>query len=225
MWAGWKHITKLDPDKYLPRERYKDVLESGTDAVIVGGTQNITREKVEFVLKMLEGSKIPVVLEPASREVVVLEGIDFLFIPSVLNSRSVDWVLRKHYEWVELWKRSYGSIPWEKVVGEGYIVLNPDSAVAKVTRADAQISAERAAAIAELADQYLGFPIVYIEYSGRFGDPKLVEAVSRCVKRAKLFYGGGINSREKAKVMSRYAAIVVGNIVYEDFDKYLETIV
>ncbi len=215
----------MDPDKYLPRERYRDVLESGTDAIIVGGTQNITREKVEFVLKMLSGSRIPVVLEPASREVVVLEGIDFLFIPSVLNSRSVEWVLKKHYEWVEFWKKRHGYVPWKRVVGEGYIVLNPDSAVAKLTSAEAQIPAERAAAIAELADQYLGFPIVYIEYSGKFGDPKLVEAVSKCVRRAKLFYGGGINSREKAKVMSRYATIVVGNVVYEDFDRYLETIV
>ena len=108
-------------------------------------------------------------------------------------------------------------IPWDLVVPEAYIVLNPDSSVGRVTRAICNIPAEDVAAYATVADKYFKFPIVYLEYSGTFGDPEIVKAASEAVEDAVLYYGGGINSGEKAAEMAKYAdTIVVGNAVYDN---------
>jgi phosphoglycerol geranylgeranyltransferase len=49
-----------------------------------------------------------------------------------------------------------------------------------------------------------------------YGDPKVLRAVSEAIDSATLYYGGGINSAEKAAEMAKYAdTIVVGNAVYE----------
>jgi len=57
---------------------------------------------------------------------------------------------------------------------------------------------------------------VYIEYSGTFGDPAVVKAASEAIDKSILYYGGGINSADKAAQMGKYAdTIVVGNAVYD----------
>ena len=102
------------------------------------------------------------------------------------------------------------------VVPEAYIVLNPDSAVGRVTRADCGIGPREVSAYATCAERYFRFPIVYLEYSGMYGDPAVVKAASEVIDKSILYYGGGINSAQKAAEMSRYAdTIVVGNAVYE----------
>jgi phosphoglycerol geranylgeranyltransferase len=78
------------------------------------------------------------------------------------------------------------------------------------------IGADDVAAYTAVADRYFHFPIVYIEYSGTYGDPDVVRAASEALDKSVLYYGGGINSAERAAQMSRYAdTIVVGNAVYE----------
>ena len=95
-------------------------------------------------------------------------------------------------------------------------MLNPDSSVGKVTKALTDLKPDEVAAYATVADQYFHFPIVYIEYSGRYGNPEVVKAVSEALDKSILYYGGGINSAEKAAEMSAYAdTIVVGNAVYD----------
>jgi phosphoglycerol geranylgeranyltransferase len=109
-----------------------------------------------------------------------------------------------------------GKIPWEMVIPEAYIVLNPDSSVGKVTKAVCDLNAAEVAAYTTVADRYFRFPVVYLEYSGTFGDPAVVKAASEAIDKSVLYYGGGINSAEKAAQMSKYAdTIVVGNAVYD----------
>jgi phosphoglycerol geranylgeranyltransferase len=220
-WKHWVHVTKLDPDKVLPPGTLEAVATSGTDALMLSGTQNVTRENLQALLREVLPYDLPVVVEPASPESVVTEGISYLFVPSVINSPDVQWVVGKHTQWA-----LHYPIPWELVVPEAYIVLNPRSAVGRVTRAISTLSPREVSAHATCAERYFCFPIVYIEYSGMYGDPAVVRAASDAVQDAILYYGGGIDSAERAAEMARYAdTIVVGNAVYEKgIDRLRETV-
>lgn len=219
--ADWSHITKLDPDKELSEEVADGIAGSGTDAVVVGGTQGVTRAKARAFLSTLDGVGVPVVVEPSNPANVVRGGKDLL-VPTVLNAGSVDWVVGAHKEWV----RVEEDIVWSSVHAEGYIVMNPDSAVGRVTEAATDIEPEEAAAYAKVAEMYFGLPVVYVEYSGTFGDTEVVEAVSNAVERATLFYGGGVDSYDKAHEMARYAdCVVVGDVAHEKgLDALRETV-
>jgi phosphoglycerol geranylgeranyltransferase len=210
-WKNWVHVTKLDPDRQLTPEAVAEVATSGTDALMISGTLNITRENVSILRRQLEEYGLPLVVEPAGPEAVIFEGVEFLFVPSVMNSTDIRWIVGKHWEWVKSQK-----VDWEKVVPEAYIVLNPDSSVGKVTKSICNLSPADVAAYTSVADRYFHFPIVYIEYSGIYGDPAVVRAASAALDQAVLYYGGGIDSASRAAEMIQYAdTIVVGNAVYE----------
>ncbi len=212
-WKDWVHVTKLDPDKQLKPGDIDAIAASGTDALMLSGTLNVTKENLAELLKQVKAYDLPLVMEPAGPEAVLTQGIDYIFVPSVLNSQDVQWIVGKHRMWVQ---HQTGKIPWESIVPEAYIVLNPDSAVGKLTKAICTLKPEEVAAYTAVADHYFHFPIVYIEYSGTFGDPEVVKAASNALDKAILYYGGGINSAEKAAQMSKYAdTIVVGNAVYD----------
>jgi phosphoglycerol geranylgeranyltransferase len=210
-WKSWVHVTKLDPDRPFSPGLVEGVATSGTDAIILSGTLNVTPENLARLLSAVKDHGLPLVIEPAGPEAVRFEGIDLVFVPSVLNSGDSRWIVGKHQEWV-----MKQQVHWEKVVPEAYVVLNPDSAVGQVTRANCALGPREVAAYASLADRYFRFPIVYIEYSGAYGDPAVVKAASDALHDAHLYYGGGIVSGKQAAEMSRYAdTIVVGNAVYE----------
>ncbi len=212
-WKDWVHVTKLDPDKQLKPGDIDAIAASGTDALMLSGTLNVTQENLSALQKQVKAYDLPLVMEPATPDAVLLQGIDFVFVPSVMNTTDVQWIVGKHRTWVQMQK---GRIPWEFIVPEAYIVLNPDSSVGRVTRALCDLKAEEVAAFASVADHYFHFPIVYIEYSGIYGNPGVVKAASEAIDKSVLYYGGGINSAEKAAQMSRYAdTIVVGNAVYD----------
>lgn len=211
-WKNWAHVTKLDPDKHLANGAIEGVATSGTDAILLSGTLNVTPENLAELREQVEGYGIPLVVEPADPSGAVFDGVDMLFVPSVLNSPDSRWVVGKHQQWA----LQSPDIPWDRVVPEAYVVLNPASAVGRVTKAVCDLAPAAVAAYARAAEHYFHFPIVYIEYSGTYGDPAVVKAASEAVDDAVLYYGGGIDSAEKAAEMGQYAdTIVVGNAVYE----------
>jgi len=224
MWRKWRHITKLDPARKISDENLKIVATSGTDALLIGGTLDVTQEKVVDLLKRLRPYDIVKVQEPSDAANVVFEDVDYLFVPSIINSVDPRWMIGLHAEWIRGLMSKYGSLPWNKIHGEAYIVLNPNSSVGITTKAKTNLSIDEAVAYAVCADRYMHFPIVYLEYSGTYGNPKLVEAVRRNLSEAHLFYGGGIDSKEKAREMAKCATIIVGNIVYSDIKKYNQTL-
>jgi phosphoglycerol geranylgeranyltransferase len=212
-WKDWVHVTKLDPDKQLKAGDIEAIATSGTDALMLSGTLNVTEENLSALLKEVKAYNLPLVMEPAGPEAVLTKEIDYVFVPSVMNTSDVMWLVGKHKAWVQMHS---GKIPWKYIVPEAYIVLNPNSSVGKVTKAKCDLKAEEVAAYTAVADNYFHFPIVYIEYSGTFGNPEIVKAASEAIDKSVLYYGGGINSAEKAAQMGKYAdTIVVGNAVYD----------
>ncbi|HOX34732.1 MAG TPA: phosphoglycerol geranylgeranyltransferase [Methanoregulaceae archaeon] len=212
-WKDWVHVTKLDPDKQLRAGDIDAIAASGTDALMLSGTLNVTEDNLAALLKQVKSYGLPLVMEPAGPEAVLTQGIDLVFVPSVMNTTDVQWIVGKHRIWVQQQGRK---IAWDRIVPEAYIVLNPDSSVGKVTKAICTLKPDEVAAYTAVADRYFHFPIVYIEYSGTYGDPAAVKAASAAIDHAVLYYGGGINSAEKAAEMGRYAdTIVVGNAVYD----------
>lgn len=222
-WKKWRHVTKLDPDKRITKKDVAQIVDSGTDAIMVSGTQNITKENVASLVNMLAEYSIPKVLEPAGTP-GMRDDLDFIFIPSVFNTKNSKWLVGAHKDFLRDNVINY----WDKIIPEAYIILNPYSAVAIVTRAQAGLDIKNAAAYAEVAERFFSFPIVYVEYSGTFGNPELVKAVREKLHKSVLYYGGGIDSREKAEAMAKYAdTIVVGNAVYAKggVEKLKETII
>jgi heptaprenylglyceryl phosphate synthase len=47
----WKHVMKLDPDKKISEKNLEKIIGSGSDALMVSGTQNVTRRNVEKILR------------------------------------------------------------------------------------------------------------------------------------------------------------------------------
>jgi len=219
-WQDWNHITKLDPDKPITESALETVIESGTDAIMISGTQNITGNSVSHLISLLNDYEIPKIIEPATPDAVIYDAVDYLFVPLVLNTGDLKWIVGKHVDWI-----MNHTIQWSEVVPEAYIVLNPDSAVGKLTKSNTALNTEEVIAHAQYAEKYLRIPIVYIEYSGTYGDPELLKRLSEVLDEASLFYGGGIDSKAKAAEMKRYAdTIIVGNVVYTNMDDFLDTV-
>lgn len=211
-WRKWKHITKLDPDKKINSKIIEDIIETGTDAIMVSGTQNVTKKNVTDLIEILKEYDIPKVLEPATPAGLIYKNIDWLFVPSVFNTKYSLYINGLHKIWIKIHK---DKINWDIVVPEAYIILNSKCAAARVSKAE-EMTLEGTVATAVCAERYFNFPVIYIEYSGTYGDPVVVKAVKEALTKAHLIYGGGINTKERAEEMSQWATIVVGNTIYEN---------
>jgi putative glycerol-1-phosphate prenyltransferase len=149
-------------------------------------------------------------------------GFDLFFIPIVLNARDPQWIVGHHHKAL----REYGAIlDWQQVMTEGYIMLNGQSTAAQITEADTGLDEKDIEAYVRMADRLFHCPIVYLEYSGVFGDMSKVSRARDLLHNARLFYGGGIDGPEKAKEAAQAAhTVVVGNVIYEQFEQAMATV-
>jgi putative glycerol-1-phosphate prenyltransferase len=218
----WRHVFKLDPNKELSDQDLEKICESGTDAVIVGGTDNVTLENVLNLMARIRRYTVPCVLEVSSVETVT-PGFDLYFIPTILNTSDAIWITGLHHQAV----KEFGEIMnWEEIVMEGYCILNEECKAAKLTNANTHLSEEDVKAYAMMAEKMFHLPIFYLEYSGAYGDVDMVAEVKKTLgENTTLFYGGGISSHEQARQMSEFADVtVVGNVIYENLQAALGTV-
>lgn len=224
-WRAWRHVTKLDPDRPLPAEHLELIYRSGTDAILLGGSTGITQTAVLNLLSRLTDSPVPVALEVSTME-SALPGPALFLIPLVLNTPDARWMGGAQAMALRHILPVVGEyIPWNLLLPEAYLVLNPEATVTRVTGADASIDTATAAAYAAFAGRVLRLPLIYVEYSGTFGDMELLRAVKESAGEAHVVYGGGVSDREQAAAASRWAdTVVVGNLVYTAPERLGETV-
>jgi len=69
--------------------------------------------------------------------------------------------------------------------------MNPEASVAQLTEANCDLSADDVEAYAKVAERMFGQEIVYVEYSGMFGDTEKVAAAHDALDEAALFTAAG----------------------------------
>jgi putative glycerol-1-phosphate prenyltransferase len=224
-WRSWRHVTKLDPDRTNPPGLLEAVYASGTDAVVVGGSTGMTQDAVSDLMARLQDAPVPVALEVSSLE-SAMPGAGLFFIPLVLNTPDAAWMGGAQTQALAGILPMFGPIiPWHLLVPEAYLVLNPESAVARLTGANTAVDAATAAAYAAFAGRVLRLPLIYVEYSGTFGDMDVLRAVKANAGEARVIYGGGISGGEQAARAGAIAdTVVVGNLVYTDPDRLRNTV-
>jgi putative glycerol-1-phosphate prenyltransferase len=217
----WRHAFKLDPNKEISDSDLERVCESGTSAIIIGGSDGVTLDNVLNLMSRVRRYTVPCVLEISNLESIT-PGFDLYFIPTVLNSTDVKWIKGIHHQAV----KDYGVLMnWDEILVEGYCILNEDCKAAKMTSANANLDEDDVVAYAMMAENLFKIPIFYLEYSGKYGDVNLVKSAKRYLNNTTLFYGGGIKNAAQAKEMGQFAdVIVVGNALYENFGEALKTV-
>lgn len=219
--SQWEHVFKLDPDREISEEHLELICMSGTDAIIVGGSSGVTYENTVDLLSRIRRYSLDCVLEVSTMDGAV-PGFDGYFVPFVLNTKQADYLMLNQLEGLQ----TYGQfVPWHMTAASGYIVLNEACTAAKVSGAEASLSTQEVLPYVWMADRLLHLPLLYIEYSGIFGDMTLLRRIASEVEGARLFYGGGIDGVERASEAAKYAhTVVVGNIVYNNIEVALETV-
>lgn len=176
-----------------------------------------TQGQVDFLV-------IPEVLNGSSDAFVGVlgEGIESLrseTVPSILKTKFPGWVDRKLSSYIG---DAIAAVILDKAVFEAYIIQNPDSTAARkagVSESDV-LSPQEARYYAISADSHLDSEVVYIEYSGSYDEEdatSIIEAIESSLNWSRLWYGGGLNSREQVRTITEAGAdaVVVGNVFHE----------
>lgn len=216
-------MVKVDPARPWDEGLLKLVLSSGTDAIVVGGTQDITMEGLKDLLwgfRDLDPSQ-PLFVEVSSPACLV-PGADGYLVPVVLNSIHTRYLIGEH---VEVLLKLGSLAEMVRPVPEFYLVLNPGSAVGLKTGSQHSLDEARIKAYFRAARLLLGARLLYLEGSGRYYGPAPLKAAREVKGEARLFYGGGISSAHQAREAGSLAdTIVVGNLIYHNPKALEETV-
>lgn len=225
------------------------LMVSGSDGVTTENTYSTVKQLAGLDKPIIQE---PYQSEHVSRE--VLEEIDYIGVPIVWNAGDTEWILDRHTEFFgekmaglrqevdEEVEDSLSTHPdFLQETGKGYaqgkvdatlfnqayIVQNPEAEVGKLTNVLEPMSSKDVGNVANTLNEYYdNFDTLYIEYSGKFGEPEDVEKASeRLEDRFWLVYGGGITDWQKAKTMLDAGAdtIVVGDKFHENPNEFIDT--
>lgn len=222
-WRGWRHVTKVDPGRPWDRGLLQLVLASGTDAILLGGTQDVVASEVGRLLCELRAlhRELQLAVEVSSMD-CLQPGADLYLVPVVLNSRDPRWIVGAHQRAL---LKVGAAADLVQPLPEFYIVLNPDAAVARLTDSICPLTPEQVAAYVRTARLIMGARLIYLEGSGSFCGVEPIRAAAAAAGDCRLLYGGGISSARQAELAGRWAdTVVVGNLIYSEPRRLAETV-
>lgn len=215
-WRKWRLVVKLDPDRQLSESAFSAIKHKNIDAVVIGGTEGISFTNTwQLADSVRQSGYAGVILQEISSMEAIVPNVDGYLIPMVLNAGDKKWLIENQIAAI---KKYNGIINWQNIIAEGYLVCNQQSAVGRLTESS-KITKEDAVAYTNLAEELLGLQVLYIEYSGIYGDIDLIRRVSQTRKKIQLFYGGGIRNIDQLDEVALYVdTVILGNVFYEDPD-------
>jgi len=210
------HFTLLDPGKMGPDnlvELATQTAEAGTDGFMIGGSTDLSLEKVDAAVDAIKDiTHLPVILFPTHASSVSGRA-DAIFFMSLLNSESRQFLVGEQIASAR-WVKKTGLEP----LSMAYLVVAPGMAAGKVGQAQPLPRDDPNLVVSHaLAGQYLGMNYIYLEAGSGASAPVPVEIVKavRDEIEALLIVGGGIRSPEDASAAVKAGAdiIVTGTLV------------
>ncbi|MWG36128.1 geranylgeranylglyceryl/heptaprenylglyceryl phosphate synthase [Halomarina oriensis] len=184
------------------------------------GAQHVSSTTIESATFLA----VPEVLNGDSNALVGTLGEGIEYIRESLAPETLDGVLPRWTPDAVSDRLADFLTSWllHEAVFEAYIIQNPDSAAAReanVTASDC-LTVEEARQRAMAAERHLESEILYLEYSGTFGGEEAaatLDAIRDATTWSRLWYGGGLDSRENARAMLAAGAdaVVVGNVFHD----------
>ncbi|ACP38623.1 geranylgeranylglyceryl phosphate synthase [Sulfolobus islandicus M.14.25] len=221
------HFSLLDPFKINSSEELKYIAKNlynvGTDAFLIGGTLGVSKDKLDFVISLLDDYEIPKIIFPSNIN-LLSEKADALLFLSLLNSDDIYYVIGAQIVAAPIIKMLQ-----IEVIPTAYVIVGHGGTAAHIGKARVipYDNFELATAYT-LAAEYLGMDFVYLEAGSGAPEPIRPEMISFIKKASSipLIIGGGIRSVEVALKLVEAGAniIVTGNIIERDVDKAIKII-
>lgn len=204
------HFSLLDPDKQKPKiagSIAKISEESGSSAIMVGGSTLISQNQVDETVKAIKNNTdLPVILFPSGAK-FLSSYADAMFFMSLLNSRNLDYVIREHIKGAPFVKRSK-----LEPISMGYVIVEPGMTAGRVGEVDLIKKDDIETAVGyALAAQYLGMNFFYLEAGSGAPTPVSNNMISSVKKNISipLVVGGGIRDVKTAGEKARAGADII----------------
>ncbi|MEM4527855.1 MAG: geranylgeranylglyceryl/heptaprenylglyceryl phosphate synthase [Desulfurococcaceae archaeon] len=216
---GKLHFTLIDPDRVQEISMLEEIslkmVESGTDAFLVGGSTGITPEEAGVVAKVLRKHGLPVIIFPGNINCLTPYADAVLFM--VLMNTLEPYYLSQIQILAAPIILKYKLEP----LPTAYVVINQDSAVSHIGRVyPIPRNKPELIALYALASEMMGLRYIYIEAGSGAEIPVPSEFPAIVKKHTSLItiVGGGIRSPEIACNLAKTGAdiIVTGTIVEKD---------
>ncbi len=213
-----------DPEKPLPVDVVARFEEAGADALLVGGSLNITPYDIDDYVAGLRGAgvKLPVVLFPGGLNNIARSADAILFM-SLMNSLDSYWLMGAQVAAAPI-VRKLGL----EAIPTGYLIIGHGGAAGHIGRA-LPVPVENSYIVAAYAAaaELMGFRALYLEAGSGAPTPLPPEAVAAARAAAETLFliaGGGIRNRERARSLLEAGAdaLVVGTLAERDPESALE---
>ncbi len=223
------HFLLIDPDKVSSVEKLaksvKEVVESGCDAILIGGSLAVTAYDVDSILNALQGVSVPKILFPGS-VAGISRNADAVLFMSLLNSIDPYYIIGAQMSAAPIIKK-FGLEP----IPTAYIIVGYGGAAGYVGLArPVPLNKPEIAAAYALAAKYMGMKVVYLE-AGSGAPTHIPGSFVKVVKSAVgddmiVLVGGGIRSIDAVKDVLRGGAdgVVTGTIFEENPELCIEIV-